>query len=322
METIDWLIGIIKFYSVQKKYGYLTYYNEGSECGKEYYIDDEVISLEFKLDDKLYQKYSFIENDIVLFKKTKSKYKDKNKYKYKDKVIEVIPSLGDFFRDNFDRFSHYERNKVNSDKYRLLRKSFESEVKDIAYQNRHKIDNLIDELMFCEDLDIKNFINEFSISIKKKHIKRKHESEYTLSIYYSIKHPLIADFIDWDNDFNLSILNRMGYQSEILEISFKFDSLGSSYLAFKTQEKLDEIKLIIMSNYKVVRRTSIQGSHVYHLLFQEKIWEFLSKNGFNWVLLNHSQIYKEFEKDVRENWNKNPINYYLEKKSEGCKPVK
>lgn len=319
MDTLDWLIGEIKFYSNKKKFGYLTYrvqesgFSSGTQSysREDYYIDDKMIKTSFSYEinekkrivsfNEFKSEYILDEGTIILFKKTNSRYKDK--------VTEIIPLSLDFFKHNFDMFHQSERNKIMS-LYFGLRKTFDLDVKNIVESYKVIIDNLISELQVYEVLDMKNFINEFDIFITFDYTKSGDDD--LVKYYYELTHPLIDRC--YIPEVEMRLITTYRYSNRHSDPHKEIYERNEKFYRSKIPEKLNEVKLVLMSNYKIVRRTRLNVT--YSFLFEQKIWFFLIENGFNWVLLNQSEIYEVFKKNVKENWNKHPIVYSLEKRSE------
>lgn len=192
---MNWKIGKIKFYSEEKKFGYLI---DGTG-----HWDDK----EYRFDNNLVSNYIFKNDDFVCVKFEKKENK---------KIVKSIKLVDRFFFDEyFEELDKYFRYEL----IEYLDKNTKKQIDELAETYRGNLDEIKKNLTFKEEkINIEEYLEDFRIELKIFKNNKPGDDAF-INILYKISHPKF-EYIPL-SDFKTNILSHHGL-IDIFEIEKDF----------------------------------------------------------------------------------------------------
>lgn len=279
IDKDEWVIGKIKFYSIEKKFGYV-YFGIGHWNDEEFYFNSNAV-------DGIVS-----EDDFVCFKF------EKRGSKIFVTEIKVIDK--EFISKNYQDFNPYLKSLLIQ-YLSLFPKSILTEIENFSNQ----FDESISELMYSphfksEYLDITEFLNDFTLSLEINYREKVGEDTY-LWIGYNIKHPKFenCNFNDLTS-FKNPILYEIGYQG-IFQLRDDFEQNQKA----EYEEKIPDLLLKIKE--ELIRDFHIRKTSDYKLClkrkFTDEIINSIFENGWLKTEENLDLVFLKFrEKAIKPNF--------------------
>ena len=270
-----WRVGKIKFYSIDKNFGYLFdgmgYWND-----KERYFNSSAVKNTLRSDD------------YICFKSSKN---EENKLV----ITEITLIDKDFVDQYFPQLDYYFKLKIVS----LLPKTLKNEITSVVENFNEKIDELKkDECFSPEYLDINEFINDFVLTLEINY-RAKPGDDDSLWIGYILKNKkLDYCFIPDLPNFKNPIISVSGYAS-FYHLKDSFEENEKDDCENNIPQLLDSIKEIIISDYHIRKKKSFE----YELkpMFEEQIKKSICEIGWNETFDKIDNVFVSFTKIAKQN---------------------